>query len=270
MTTALVVALKAEANPLIRRFRLKPLASPTLFPIWENDNIKLIISGIGKVKAGAAVSYLAGIHRDEQIDSWLNIGIAGHRSLAIGTPLLVHQVTDAARQISFFPSFAFVPPCETLPCLTVDQQITDYPKDTLYEMEATGFFLVAAKLAPVETIHLFKIVSDNIYFPANQLTKDKIDQLIDDQLDKIETVITEMTRLAKEIMPHHIPLLDTFLKKWHFTTCETQQLKKTLQRWQTLYPDQILLSQDILNCQKASDVLSLLDKKLNSQPLPLV
>ncbi|MEM7175065.1 MAG: hypothetical protein AAF443_03945 [Chlamydiota bacterium] len=270
MTTALVVALKAEANPLIEHFRLKPLASPTLFPIWENETIKLVISGVGKIKAGAAVSYLAGIHRDEPIDSWLNIGIAGHKSLAIGTPLLIHKITDAARQSSFFPSFAFLPPCETIACLTIDQATADYPDEPVCEMEAAGFYLIAAKIAPLETIHLFKVISDNTSFSAHQLTKNTVERLIGNQIDKVNAVITEMSRLAKQIMPHHIPLLDSFLKQWHFTTCETQQLKKLLHRWQTLYPDQVILSQDILDCKTASAALALLDKKLSSQPLPLV
>ena len=270
MITALIVALKAEANPLIERFRLKPLASPTLFPIWENEAIKLIISGVGKIKAGAAVSYLAGIHRDEKIDSWLNIGIAGHRTLAIGTPLLIHKITDTTRQISFFPSFAFLPPCETISCLTFDQPITDYPEESVCEMEAAGFYSIAAKIAPLETIHLFKVVSDNTHCPTKQLTKSKIEQLIGDQSDQIHLIMTEMSRLAKEIMPHHIPLLDTFLKQWHFTTCETQKLTKMLQRWQAIYPDQIILSQDVLDCKTAAAVLALLDKKLSDQPLPLV
>ena len=67
MTVCIEVALKAEATPLIEAFKLKPLSGNPLFPIYENDEIKLIISGVGKIKAGAACSYLAGIHRDEDI-----------------------------------------------------------------------------------------------------------------------------------------------------------------------------------------------------------
>lgn len=269
MITALVVALHAEARPLIDHFRLKAVAHPTLFPIWSHETVVLIISGVGKIQAAAAVSYLAGIYRDEPIDSWLNIGIAGHPSLPIGTPTLVHKITDASRGISFFPSFAFIPVCTTCPCLTVDQPTDAYSQDTLYEMEGSGFYPLAAKIAPLETIHLFKVISDNRKCPSQHVTKKQVEKLIGDQIGPIDTVIAEMSRLAKDLMPHDIPLLDVFLKKWHFTTCQTQNLKKALQRWHVLFPDQVILSQDVLSCQTADAVLDLLGKKLTNCPLPL-
>ncbi len=269
MITALVVALYAEARPLIDHFRLKALAHPTLFPIWSHDTVVLIISGVGKIQAAAAVSYLAGIYRDEPIDSWLNIGIAGHRSLPIGTPTLVHKITDASRNISFFPSFAFVPTCATYPCLTVDQPTNAYPEDALCEMEGSGFYPLAAKIAPLETIHLFKVISDNRDNSSHNITKKQVETLIGAQVGPIDAVIAEMCHLAKDLMPHDVPLLDVFLKKWHFTTCQTQNLKKALQRWHVLFPDQVILSQDMLSCPTADSVLALLEQKLTNCPLPL-
>lgn len=269
--TALVVSLHAEARPLIDHFRLKPVSFSTFFPIWTSPTLALIISGIGKAKAAAAVGYLAAIYRDKAIQSWLNIGIAGHHLLPIGTPALVHQITDAASKASFFPSFPFSPPCQTHPCLSVDYPVVDYPKEPLCEMEASGFYPIAAKMAPLEMIHLFKVVSDNREHPSSKLTKQRIGELIEENVFHVEMVLEEIGRLATNLLPQKIPFLDSFLQRWHFTACQLEYLKKALRRWHLLFPGQgqVALLHSLRSCKTASSVLALLDQKLTTSSLPI-
>ena len=262
------VALKAEARPLIEAFELKPLSGNHLFPIWENDQIKLIISGVGKVKAGAACSYLAAIHRDEDIYGWINIGIGGHQAHRVGTPFLIHKIIDTGRRSSFFPSFAFTPPCQTELCLTVENPEHKYEKPYVYDMEAAGFYAIASKLAPLEMIHVFKVISDNLKTPATDVTKKCVEKLIADQVDLLKKILKEMRGLIDDIAPVSVPFLDECLKTWHFTTCETHQLKNLLQRWQHLCPDHVLFSQDFTNQKSAKDVLQFLEKHLEHVSLP--
>jgi hypothetical protein len=263
------VALKAEASPLIEAFTLKPLSGNHLFPIWENDQIKLIISGVGKIKAGAACSYLAGIHRDEDIYGYLNVGIGGHQFHQVGTPLLIHKIIDEGRRSSFFPSFVFTPPCETEVCLTVENPEHTYETNYVYDMEAAGFYSIASKLTPLEMIHVFKVISDNAKHPATEVNKKLVEKLISDQVNLIQKILGEMHGLIDELAPLNIPFLDECLKKWHFTTCETHQLKNHLQRWQLLCPDQVLFSQDFTERKTAKEALTFLENHLKNLSLPL-
>jgi len=53
-----VVALKAEANPLIEHFNLKHEPN-NYFPVFSSGETSLIVSGIGRNLASAATAWLA-------------------------------------------------------------------------------------------------------------------------------------------------------------------------------------------------------------------
>ena len=269
MTVCIEVALKAEATPLIEAFKLKPLSGNPLFPIYENDEIKLIISGVGKIKAGAACSYLAGIHRDEDIYGWINVGIGGHRTLSVGTPALINKITDDARKTQHFPSIVFEPPCQTYGCITVENPENIYPTGNIYDMEAAGFYAIASKISPIEMVHVFKVISDNALNPAANINKNSVYALIDGHVELISTVIHEMHSMIEEIAPDDIPFLDECIKRWHFTTFETLQLKKLLQRWQLICPDQILFSKALLEKKTSKEVIAYLSSHIESTPIKL-
>ena len=96
MTASLniVVAMKAEARPLIDRFELT-LSSPKhgRFPIYENGHIVLIVSGIGSANAQEAVQCLACHCARKGVSAWLNIGVAGHGSINVGQGFLADCIS---------------------------------------------------------------------------------------------------------------------------------------------------------------------------------
>ena len=56
-----VIALRAEANPVIEAFDMKIVSNKLLFPVYINSENGhcLVISGIGSAKSAAAATYLA-------------------------------------------------------------------------------------------------------------------------------------------------------------------------------------------------------------------
>ena len=54
-----VVALKAEAGPLIECFKLVKESVPSTFPVFANDCHRLVLSGVGKELSAKATSYLS-------------------------------------------------------------------------------------------------------------------------------------------------------------------------------------------------------------------
>ena len=94
--TNLVVALQAEARPIIEALDLVQDRPAGMFPVYCNGGLSLVVSGIGRAYCAAAVMHL--FHRTAQhVDqAWLNVGIAGHQQVPIGSALLASRVTGPA------------------------------------------------------------------------------------------------------------------------------------------------------------------------------
>ena len=74
-----VVALRPEANALIKKFNLKSFSNHCNFPIYINrkNGHALVISGVGSIKSAVATMYLNNTFNPGQFVAWINIGIAG-------------------------------------------------------------------------------------------------------------------------------------------------------------------------------------------------
>ena len=86
-----LVALQPEARPLIEKFKLKKRNGSNPFPVFENESHCLAISGIGRIQAAAATGYLLG-QLDGRPQAMINLGIAGHGTLDVGTLFLANRI----------------------------------------------------------------------------------------------------------------------------------------------------------------------------------
>ena len=91
----LIAALPAEVKPLISRFNLQRVQPDRVFPVYRNRHISLVVSGVGKVNAAAASAFLYALNGFPNSAVWINLGIAGHKDLALGDAVLAHRITDA-------------------------------------------------------------------------------------------------------------------------------------------------------------------------------
>lgn len=254
----ILCALHCEANPITRSYRLKIKQSPTPYPIYEGDNIRLIVSGIGKLSAAGAAAYLGALHEAET--SWLNIGIAGHREKEIGTCILAHKITDAGSNLHFYPEIAsyhdFPSDCVT----TVDQPINHYPEPTIYEMEASGFFHTAQRFATVDRIQCLKVISDNAESPTHKINKPFVQKLIHQSMDSIEKLIDRMLSLKPKAST-----IDTspFQDHCHWTQTELHQLERLLIRWKAMEKE----IPPFQHLSRSKEILLHLENTLNQQPL---
>lgn len=189
----LVIALPAEARPLISHYNLKVLDIPGDFRIWADQDLHLILSGPGKTAAAAAVAHLHFVLSQDGPTAWLNIGIAGHGSEEIGTPLIAREIVDQETNQSYRPTFTFSPPCATTTIISVDSPEERYPRSCAYDMEASGFFPAANSLSPDRT-HCLKIVSDNPHSSHYQLSGKRVKELVNEHLQLIDDLISELKR----------------------------------------------------------------------------
>ena len=101
-----VCALAAEARCLIEHWRLAALRERP-FALYGDVDTRVVIAGVGSHAAAAAVGFAAGLREARDDDIWLNLGIAGHRHFALGTPLLAARVSHHGRDGAWYPSLLF-------------------------------------------------------------------------------------------------------------------------------------------------------------------
>ena len=265
----LVVALPAEARPLVDRFKLKALAGHP-YRLYAGPDTHLITSGIGKVASAAAVAYLRALIGPTPA-AWLNVGIAGHAQAMVGTALLAHKVLDVGGGKSYYPVFAAPPLCSTDLLHTVDQPESDYGTGGAYDMEASGFCATALRFASAELVHCLKIISDNPNSSWRDLNARTISQLIAAQFEKTEAVGRAMAALARELAARQADPceLAEILARWRFTATQQHRLRDLLQRWQILAPGQTMLDGELSSLRDRGAVLDHIAGRLREIDLNL-
>ncbi|MEN8205358.1 MAG: hypothetical protein ABFS24_05015 [Pseudomonadota bacterium] len=194
----LVVALPAEARPLIDFYRLGEKTTIGTFRMYRGADMSLIISGPGKIASAAATALLAGRDTPGEQAAWLNIGIAGHATYTTGQSLLAHRITDHATGKSWYPPQPFDLPTTTSSLLTVDVPENSYHQDVAYDMEASGYYPVAGRFSSTELVQCFKVVSDNREQSTTAITAERCTQLVARKLDEIDQLVRALASLAQE------------------------------------------------------------------------
>ena len=188
-----VVAHSYEARPIIDYYQLSKDSQHHGFSLFRNKQIRLIISGQGKVNAAAATAYLGSLQAYSKASClWVNIGTAGHCSHDIASLWRINKITDQQSGRSIYPVLLVnqkryqkgdVPErsqkaikAESL--MSVDLPASGYSQRCLYDMEAFGFFQMATRFESLESIVSFKVVSDNLENPIAALDKTSVANLI--------------------------------------------------------------------------------------------
>ncbi len=196
-----VVALPGEARPLVEHYVLKRDMSDSPFPIFRGDNMTLVVSGIGKVKAAAATSYALSMRGPFSNLSIINIGIAGAArecGAKIGDLFVINKIVDNGSGREFFPDMLLAAGIEETTVTTFDHAVTlstpRVPLDGLVDMEASGFQEAASIFLPPHNIACIKIVSDHL--DGSPMKKRTVEQLVAGHLTEIEKYVTAMSNLA--------------------------------------------------------------------------
>ncbi len=264
----LVAAIPCEARPLLEHFALRAL-SRSPFRLYEGEGMRLIISGVGKANAAAAVAWLAGRHPETSPCAWLNVGTAGHALKPLGHGLLAHKVSDAASGVNWYPTRLFTAPVEGDSLLTVERPELEYTHPVAYEMEAAGFCGAAGRFAPWELIHCYKVISDNRLSPAHRISEDFVRELMTENLTAIAAVVAELRILTDELAALETPppLLAWMLARWRFSQTQQRQLQRLLQRHGALRQDEQALREALRFCTAPKAALACLRDRVEDAAL---
>ena len=262
-----VVALKAEAKPIIDAFKLCRIDTDLVYPMYKDKLEKnwLIISGVGQQKVAHATKYLNKRSGAKDWSVWVNVGIAGSSFRNYGQLVLIDKITQANSKKCFYPSSVIKTYLEKGELLTVDEPLVDYSAVDLVDMEAAEFMRVASKMSPRDLVLVLKVVSDGPKKSIERLNASKISGLISQNVPDITRHLAKLALLAsveKKRLEDPRGYQDV-IEKWHFTVTQTHELKKLTRRWLVIAPNVDVM--DILGGFKNSrQVLGYLREYLNN------
>lgn len=229
----IITAIAGEAIPLIHAFKLKKDITYTKFDLFKNDEIKLIVTGIGKVKSAIATTYLLVKDNPRSGDHIFNIGVCGssNENYKIGQIFLINKITDASSGKNFYPEAVFKHNLPEDHLITFDKPVkkstmTNLPS-CLVDMEASGYYEASSLYFQSHRIHILKIVSD--YLKGEKLTSAFVQSLMEKSIPTIENILQST---HKTPIPDSNVLTDSDYKL--FDQISTELKLSTTQRFQVL------------------------------------
>lgn len=264
----LLVALPCEARPFLDRLRLRAVTEFTGFRCYEAGEYSLIVSGIGKMAAAAAIAAAETWYGRDGTRVWLNIGVAGHRQHTVGTPLWVGKVIDEASGRNWYPPLLADLPLQTAVLSTIDRPDGDYPPQRLLDMEAAGFFDAGLRFCTIEQLQCLKIVSDNAASGIDGVDEARVRELIHEHLPLALQLLGSSAQLAAALQADadYSEARRQLTAKRRFSNYQDKQLQRLLRRWQALGGRELPGEE----CRDAAAVLSWLQQACDAQPFDLV
>jgi hypothetical protein len=260
----IVTALPAEARPLLRHFGLRARTPQGMFPVFEGEDMALVVCGAGKASAAAAVAHLHGVTGGRADRVWLNLGVAGHPTHRPGEALLAHSIRDMATGRRWYPPQIIGASCPGAQLVSVDVPETRYPEDALYDMEAAGFYPTATRCATGELVQCLKIVSDNRQAPPGGLDAQAVEVLVAGQLDLIARLLASLGALAREGLGRDglADCVGGFIEHWRFSVSQRHRLERVLRRHAALAPGQEISWREYRVLRRARQVLTALEHRV--------
>jgi len=227
----IVCALQCEAKPIIEKYKLS-LIPDKPFRIFQGKEIRVLISGMGKIATATAMAYLYALDGEEKNVTWLNMGVAGHQTLELGSLFNINKVTEETTGVNWYPTRLKSLAMPSHHVRTVETASEDYPSDALYDMEASAFMLTALRFSPVDLVQALKIVSDNLKNPSIAINKVYVEKLIYRNIDQIMTVIDALETVSSEYANYYgiDELYNELVTQWHFTQYQKKQLQRLIQK----------------------------------------
>ena len=159
----IVTALYIEAKPLISLFNLKKDNTYTKFQVFSNENIKLIISGTGKIKSATALTYLISNKDIKENEYIINISFIAslNNNSQLGDIVYISKIQNAYSDTTFYPEIIYKHNFLEGSLTTFDKIIDNKIENIEYiDMEAYGFFQTASIFFKKDKIIVLKIISD--------------------------------------------------------------------------------------------------------------
>lgn len=198
----IVAALNCEAKPWVDYFGLKKQCDS---PFWhyakEGVNVEVVITGIGALAMATAVGWIGGLGSRPR--AWLNLGVAGHATLSIGSICRVHSVINASDLAKYHPPLVAKWRGDTSAIATVNAPTNSYAEGAMIDMESYAFFKSAILFSASEVVQSIKVISDNQDQGFEDLNASKISALMLPHVKQVNSFISELVSLLPDRNVNH-------------------------------------------------------------------
>ena len=262
-----VIALKAEAEEIIKKYALERVAT-TPFLVYKNRDIDiwLVLSGIGQINAVAATTYLY-VKSDASYNTiWINFGIAGSRNFKVGELVQIDKITSNDFRDNYYPSPATFKKnnIERTNLITVNRPEELFKKDGVYDMEGYAFFSFAKKIASYELVSVLKIISDIPGTDISKIDKLEVERLVSKKVQTIEKFLENLLPLQEILLlqirnPNYF---DEMCAQKKFSFSQKVTLRKYLTQWEARFPMRNPL-EEIGQRMNASKILKIFSDNLS-------
>ena len=163
----IVVALKPEAQAFVDRYKLSKSKLGD-FTLFTNEQMILIVSGLGVTNARAATQTLINHFDIIDEDRYLNIGICG-----ASTSYNIGDVLEIGSIIYEEIPYSFDTMQKEITCLDEEASENNYE---IVDMESYGFYDAVIHNPAIKNFAIVKVVSD--HYEPHKVTKDATKKLI--------------------------------------------------------------------------------------------
>ncbi len=231
MSVRWVIALKAEAEEIIKNYALERVATKP-FPVYKNKDVDiwLVLSGIGQINAVAATTYLYVKSDASDNTIWMNLGIVGSRNFKVGELVQIDKITSNGFRDNHYPSPATFKNnnVERSNLITVNKPEALFENDGVYDMEGYAFFSFAKKIASYELVSVLKIISDIPGTDISKIDKIAVERLVLKKMPLIEKVLENLLSLQEMLLlqKRNPNYFDEICQKKKFSFSQKVTLKK--------------------------------------------
>ncbi|MDD5936565.1 MAG: hypothetical protein PUC65_13565 [Clostridiales bacterium] len=205
-------ALYVEAQPFIKLHSLKQQHEHTKFQVFSNNEICLIITGVGELKASIAITYLLSKVTIKPHDLFLNFGLCGSidTTIPLGSIYAFHKIRDYSTKRDLYPDMVLHLPfpeanLETCPlqvgtdlsCKEITEQFVD--------MEAYAIMYAVSYYMQPHQVLFLKVVSDYANRGDGTMEKTSLQEMLWNAVNKIDSFLlnssTEYNFFPQILMP---------------------------------------------------------------------
>lgn len=164
----ILTALYIEAKPIIEKYNLKKEETNLKFQVFSNEKFRLIISGLGRIKASIALSQLLSNIIIKENDFLINLGFCAStdKNDNLLDVVIINKISNAYSKQNFYPEMLYKHNFleGRLICFDEIQKVYYFEENSdkkIYiDMESVGFFEAANFFFKRDKIIVLKIISD--------------------------------------------------------------------------------------------------------------
>lgn len=254
----LAVALGVEAKPIIKYYNLKRDNEIKKVQVFRNEEIVLIITGVGILKSAISLSFILSKFDIKEDDIFINIGVCGsNNKFIIGDIVICNKIINSELKKSYYPDMIFK---HTFKEGSLESFNTPVYSDVgiigdIVDMEGAGLAEASSYFFKSYQINFIKIISDYL---SNNVKSEDIENLIEKSLPKIDKWLGERKefKVEKEIKfsTEEEKVVNELIEKCKFTATMKNELEDILIYYK-------LLGKDILNILDKYKELEIKDKR---------